>query len=78
MSKCITIPCAKFCAAFALTAGSFVFGCSMLATGGVTVSMAPFYCSLITSAVAFWARPPSYTEEKKQDQQEPEERPLIN
>lgn len=55
----MSLPCAKFCAAFALTAGSFIFGCTMLATGGASVSLAPFYCGLITGSIAYWATPPA-------------------
>lgn len=61
MSACTTktLPCAKFIAAVVITMASFGFGCGMLATGGVGASMAPFYASLITGSVAFWATPPN-------------------
>lgn len=72
MRNCISVPCAKFCACFGLTAGSFIFGAIMLATGGASAPLAPFYCSLITGAVAYWATPPKVFE--KID----EEKSLIN
>lgn len=74
---CIGLPCAKFCAAFALTAGSFIFGCTMIATGGTTASLAPFYCSLISGAISYWAQPPSYNEDSTQTGND-ENSPLVN
>ena len=61
--KCIGFPCGKFILASGVTVGTLVFGCVMLATGGASAPLAPFYCSLITGATAFWAKPPSYSTE---------------
>lgn len=58
--NCVNLPCAKFIMASSLTLGSFIFGCLMIGIKGSSDPMTPFYCSLITSAVTFWAVPPDY------------------
>ena len=75
MSKgCINMmPCGKFVLAAGLTIGSFVFGAVMLATGGSTAPLAPFYCSLVTSSLMYWAQPVSYKQKENN-----ETTPLIN
>ncbi len=68
MTSCVNnLPCAKFLAAVAITMASFGFGCAMLATGGTGAAMAPFYSSLITGAVAFWATPPAVRNDSQQN-----------
>ena len=62
---CVTLPCGKFVLAASLTLGSFVFGAVMIATGGSTAPLAPFYCSLITSSLMYWAQPVSYNKDKQ-------------
>ena len=58
-------PCAKFIVAAAVTCGSLIFGCTMIATSGATAPLTPFYCSLITGAVAYWATPVGYEEKNE-------------
>ncbi len=59
-TNCTThMPCIKFCVAASITLGSFVFGCSMIATAGVTSPLLPFYTGLITSSIAYWCPSPS-------------------
>lgn len=64
-ANCIKyIPCAKFVVASLVSVGVCVFGCTMLATGGITAPLAPFYTSLISGSVLYWAPPPSATDKK--------------
>lgn len=53
------IPCARFCVAAGVTLGSFVFGAIMLATGGISAPLAPFYTGLISGSISYWCTPPS-------------------
>ncbi len=63
---CISyMPCAKFCITATITLSAFIFGCTMLATSGMTAPLTPFYTSLITSSVAIWAPSPSYRDNDK-------------
>ena len=59
--KCVNnhIPCARFVVAAGITLGSFVFGCTMIATSLVTSPLIPFYTSLITGSIAYWCPSPS-------------------
>lgn len=50
-------PCGKFIMASVITLSAFGFGCGMLITGGATAPLAPFYSSLISGSVAYWAIP---------------------
>ena len=59
------IPCAKFCVTSIITLGSFGFAAAMLATGGLSAPLAPFYTSLISGSIAYWATPPSAYINKK-------------
>jgi hypothetical protein len=59
-TECIKMPCAKFAAAIIVTIGSLIFSCIMLGLSDSKSQLVPFYCSLITSAITFWAQPPSY------------------
>jgi hypothetical protein len=78
MGCSVRMPCAKFLVAALVTCGTLTFGCIMLATGGASAPLAPFYCSLITSSVAFWAKSPSYNEDPIKEEAEPGEKtPLI-
>jgi hypothetical protein len=72
---CYSLPCGKFLVAMGVTVGTLVFGCSMLATGGGSAPLAPFYCSLITGSVAFWSKPPGYSDDSPKEVTKPEEKP---
>lgn len=77
--SCSTLPCGKFLLASGVTVGTLVFGCVMLATGGATAPLAPFYCSLITGSVAFWSKPPGYsdTDTKKIEEKPKDEKTVL-
>jgi len=72
---CYSLPCGKFIIASTITCGTLVFGCVMLATGGASVPLAPFYCGLITGSVSFWAKPPDYNTDTPKEITKPEEKP---
>lgn len=73
---CYSLPCGKFLVAMGVTCGTLVFGCVMLATGGGSAPLAPFYCSLITGSVAFWSKPPGYSsDDPPKEITKPEEKP---
>lgn len=58
--NCSNLPCAKFIAALFVTVGSMLFSFIMIGLNKENSSLTPFYCSLISSSVAFWAQPPTY------------------
>jgi hypothetical protein len=59
----VNLPCAKFMAALLVTFISLVFACVMIALEHGEGRLTPFYCSLITGAVSFWAQAPNYKDE---------------
>ena len=59
------IPCGRFIITAGITIGSFVYGCVMLSTSGLTAPLTPFYTSLITASISIWAPTPSPYPDKK-------------
>lgn len=59
------IPCGKFIMASIITLSAFGFGAGMLISGGASAPLAPFYTSLISGSIAYWATPASYKDDQK-------------
>lgn len=60
------MPCAKFAAALFVTIACMIFGMVMIGLDK-NGALVPFYSSLISGSLTFWAHPPSYRNEVNSD-----------